>query len=237
MRSRKSATESGVGGGGNDSRRSSSDHPGSQSQDASWQCPTCTYSNLFSLYSCEICSTKKPSSRGVRGASGGTGSGLSSRSSLQNQQDNSTSSLVSASLEDHNGSSTATTSTANAVARSRSTSPDSMLQNAMRKRRKTRLKISDMVDFKVFTTTEITVGDKTVVITDFKLKKLVLDQQQQHLRHQNSLDSTSSYHGNNSVSSDLNNSSVFIKEESNQSSFDFDGSNSISGSNSAISPL
>ena len=59
----RSATESGIGGGGNDSRRSSSDHPGSQSQDASWQCPTCTYSNLFSLYSCEICSTKKPSSR------------------------------------------------------------------------------------------------------------------------------------------------------------------------------
>jgi len=70
--------------------------------------------------------------------------------------------------------------------------------------------------------------EKTVVITDFKLKQIVLDQNQQY-----AMDRL-----NNSGSGDLNNSSVFIKEESNQSSLDLESSNLVSGSTtSAISPF
>ena len=80
-----------------------------------------------------------------------------------------------------------------------------------------------MVDLKVFTTTEITVGDKTVSICDFKLKKIVNQQcsNQSEVFNRAETDSRS----------------VFIKEESNQSIDLESSSNSLTCSSSGVSSL
>jgi len=228
MRSRKSTAaldtlSNASGDSGRGSLVDSIQNSSSTSQDT-WQCTTCTYTNLYSLYSCEICGGKKPSSRVARSSAVG-----GSRSSQESTSPSPVSSLLISGSLDSGSIHSSDPSCPSPAISSRSASPNTMLQNATRKRKRTgRLKISDMVDLKVFTTSEITIGEKTVVITDFKLKQIVLDQNQQY-----AMDRL-----NNSGSGDLNNSSVFIKEESNQSSLDLESSNSVSGSTtSAISPF